>query len=581
MPAQNSYAAVTPAAGDFFVIVDVSDDTQNAAGSTKRVLVSALATFVLGDASASDLTKLSELTATSTELNYVDGVTSAIQTQLDAKAATASLGTVATSNSYTDLDDLPTLVTSLAGLSDVDDTVASPSDGNILVYRDAGSDWVLEAKPAGGSNPAINDVTDITITTPADNEVLAYDNGSGEWINQTAAEAGLQAVLSEGAFVNGDKTKLDGIEASADVTDAANVETAIEGISLTAVTGATGDEVLIVDATDGGLKAVLWENLPSGSGDAWGDAVDADIVPDADGTRDLGSTANRFASLHVDSIDLNGSTLDGTTLADPDADRIVFWDDSEGTTAWLTAGSGLTISTATMTVDTSVVATLTDTQALTNKTIDGDSNTLSNLDIGNEVDWAAAADVTDASAFESGDKVLIFEAGVGLRKVDYTDLPGAGGGLSNIVEDTTPQLGGDLDLNGNVITGMVIGTDIQAFDADTLKADTTDELAVGYTQVVNAIGTVSSGTTTLAFADSNVQTLTNGGAFTLAPPSSGNGVITLEITNNASAGAITTSGFSSVTGDSFTTTDGDIFLCSVAKIGSTSYLNVVAHAGNA
>lgn len=38
-------------------------------------------------------------------------------------------------------------------------------------------------------------------------------------------------------------------------------------------------------------------------------------------------------------------------------------------------------------------------------------------------------------------------------------------GIANIVEDTTPQLGGDLDLNGNVITGMVIGTDVQAFDA--------------------------------------------------------------------------------------------------------------------
>lgn len=84
---------------------------------------------------------------------------------------------------------------------------------------------------------------------------------------------------------------------------------------------------------------------------------------------------------------------------------------------------------------------------LTNKDIDGDNNTLSNLDIGNEVDWAAADDVTTRSAFASGDKVLIFEAGVGMRKVDYDDLPGAGGGLSNIVEDTTPQLGGMLDVN--------------------------------------------------------------------------------------------------------------------------------------
>lgn len=73
----------------------------------------------------------------------------------------------------------------------IDATVASPSDGKILVYRTAGTDWVLEDKPAGGSNPALNDVTDVTISSVADNEVLAYDTGSSEWINQTPAEAGL------------------------------------------------------------------------------------------------------------------------------------------------------------------------------------------------------------------------------------------------------------------------------------------------------------------------------------------------------------------------------------------------------
>ena len=64
-----------------------------------------------------------------------------------------------------------------------------------------------------------------------------------------------------------------------------------------------------------------WEAVPGGSGgDAWGDAVDADIVPDADGTRDLGSSANRFAELHVDQIDLNGTTInsleDGADVTD-------------------------------------------------------------------------------------------------------------------------------------------------------------------------------------------------------------------------------------------------------------------------
>lgn len=47
-----------------------------------------LNTHTVGDATAADLTKLHSLTATSTELNYVSGVTSNIQTQLGGKAAT-------------------------------------------------------------------------------------------------------------------------------------------------------------------------------------------------------------------------------------------------------------------------------------------------------------------------------------------------------------------------------------------------------------------------------------------------------------------------------------------------------------
>jgi hypothetical protein len=94
------------------------------------------------------------------------------------------------------------------------------------------------------------------------------------------------------------------------------------------------------------------------------------------------------------------------------------------------------------------------TATLTNKTIDGDNNTLSNL-------------VATAGAFTSGDFALVFETGVGMRKVDYDNLPGAGG-LSNVVEDTTPQLGGDLDAQGNNITsvGPIFQNEQAAADVD-------------------------------------------------------------------------------------------------------------------
>ena len=52
-----------------------------------------------------------------------------------------------------------------------------------------------------------------------------------------------------------------------------------------------------------------------------------------------------------------------------------------------------------------------------------------------------------------------------------------GASLNNIVEDTTPQLGGTLDLNGFAITGLVIGTDVQAELTNAVDALTTAEVS--------------------------------------------------------------------------------------------------------
>lgn len=93
-------------------------------------------------------------------------------------------------------------------------------------------------------------------------------------------------------------------------------------------------------------------------------------------------------------------------------------------------------------------------------------------------------------------------------------------------------------------------------------------LAGGARVTVKDLGTVSSGTTTPDPGDRPHQKLTNNGAFTLAPGTN-QGSYWLDITNGASAGAITTSGWTKVVG-SFTTTNGHKFacVCHISDLGS-------------
>ena len=57
---------------------------------------------------------------------------------------------------------------------------------------------------------------------------------------------------------------------------------------------------------------------------------------------------------------------------------------------------------------------------------------------------------------------------------------GGGGGISNVVEDTTPQLGGNLDLNNNIITGSgkIKVTTSDTNDFFLLKSGSLDSLKV-------------------------------------------------------------------------------------------------------
>ena len=94
--------------------------------------------------------------------------------------------------------------------------------------------------------------------------------------------------------------------------------------------------------------------------------------------------------------------------------------------------------------------------------------------------------------------------------------------------------------------------------ANILVKSATSVLTAGFSATPDNAGTKSSGTYTPDEADGNLAYAVNGGAHTLAPPTN-NCTLVIQYTNNSSAGTVTTSGFTQVTGDDITTTNGHDF----------------------
>lgn len=122
-----------------------------------------------------------------------------IDNELDKKADSSSLATVATSGSYADLtnkptlaavatsgsyDDLtnkPTIPADLDDLSDV--TLTSPANGQTLVYDSTSEQFVNATPPSGVTTLAA--LTDVSLTTPASGNSLVFDGT--KWANNTLA----------------------------------------------------------------------------------------------------------------------------------------------------------------------------------------------------------------------------------------------------------------------------------------------------------------------------------------------------------------------------------------------------------
>jgi len=102
-------------------------------------------------------------------------------------------------------------------------------------------------------------------------------------------------------------------------------------------------------------------------------------------------------------------------------------------------------------------------------------------------------------------------------------------------------------------------------------------LSGGFTSSLDDDGTKSSGTYTPTITDGNFKRIVGNGAFTLAAPADATGYsLAILITNGASAGTITFSGFEAVSGDTVSTTNGEDFMLYVTSIANFGHAHVVA-----
>lgn len=238
------------------------------------------ASLLLATDGSKNIVSLSAATYPSlAELAYVKGVTSAVQTQLDAKLASASytaadvlskLLTVDGAGSGLDadlLDGNSSAAFALAGHShaafaNVSGTKAeldsAVTDGNICYDGDAATNLTMATARflarTTASTGAVEELTFSQVKAALDLEIGTDVQAYSAVLDNTTA-----------SFTTADETKLDGIEAAADVTDETNVKAALDGMVTTGVTPASGDKILLLDVSDSdNLKHAVFSDFGGG-----------------------------------------------------------------------------------------------------------------------------------------------------------------------------------------------------------------------------------------------------------------------------------------------------------------------------
>lgn len=454
----------------------------------------------------------------------VVGVNSQTQASLslaESALQPGDIAPVATSGNYSDLSGKPTLGTAAAQDAAAFATAAQGAKadtaiqtivagGNITVDNTDPQNPIVSSSGGGGGGGS---VTSVAMTVPTGLSVA----GSPVTTSGTLA---LSHASGYQAYTSAEASKLAGIEAGADVTDATNVSAA--GAFMTA-----SDDLddISEGATNKHFTSTEKTKLSGIASGATANSADATLLDRANHTgTQLAATISDFST----AADARVSAAIGVTV--------------QAYSAKLAAFAGLT----------------------------GAADKL--------------AYFTGASSMSTADLTSV--ARTLLAQTTQSNMRSTGLGLtsdgSSLVTAanyaamrTLLSLGGAALLNVGTTNGTVAaGDDSRVTGA--LQAGTEDQTISGGARVtVKDLGSKSSGTVTPDPGDRPHQKYTNTGAHTLAPGSN-YGDYYLDIINGSGAGAITTTGWTKVSGDSFTTTNGHKFRCGCSVTADGSTLVVLA-----
>jgi len=340
-----------------------------------------------------------------------------------------------------------------------------------------------------------------TVICPAASKVYIVKNATGQTITvKTASGSGIAIPDGTTGFVYCDGTNV--LEALTNVAGNLVVggNASIGGnLTVTGTTTFNGGTLTLGDANT--------DNI------VFGGEVDSNIIPDDDDTHDLGSSSKKWKDIYIDgtayldAINLNGTAitstaaelniLDGVTSTAAElnildgvtstAAELNILDGVTATTAELNILDGVTASAADInlidgitngTVSASkavIVDSNKDISGFRNLSITGDltvagdditmgTNTSGNLLVadGTNFNSVAVGDLSEISSVANDDVFLAVDtSGGGLKKITrstiVSGLAVTGAAISNVVEDTTPQLGGSLDVNGEDIVSTSNG----------------------------------------------------------------------------------------------------------------------------